>query len=969
MLSVRRTRLIEVLYNLRVTVNGSIYVDLPVTLINFLSIDPPPMPSDGPRLLARQSLSVPAAVASSSGPDVVAGRGLAQRMKSSETLSTVNPAKASSTTLHLDALLQAGRARAEIEANGAESAKIRPMSMMSEYTMTAPSAEATPARPKPARFKSFMSGHSGESGESAGMSAGSSEGHDEEDKALQAARRAQGRQRSLAALDRATARAQEANEAEMMAAPHLANDGGILSPMDEEYKPFSTPAEVSMPIIGGDSTPGTFGAESGDSRSVSIMSPIIADAARQEEPVQPETLGGQTAEIAEEAHEEDIEEDENENEHAGNETILDELVSHHSHDHGGELEGTPLSGEYGGYDYAEEEEGDGEDNAYLRPDVHSFNRRKSLPRQLPQLNIDPRLSFGGIVDPEREALQGSSRSFGGSFAVSAVSENESEVGQVYEAVKRNVSIKTPSRLLPLGQAEPDELDEEHEVEREHEHSEFGGARARRESSAGLNPQKQVAQAFLSVNSAKSRRGSTASATRDRDGSLSSRGSPARRGSAMSAGLGMRRESSNPPISSPLRPTEEPLPTPGSGARVIQKKSSFSFATPGSPLKVKVGSMPRSPHSPGISPRTANPGQMLASSPTAEPMVRLHSGNSALRHVVRPPSASPTPSEDSEQDPPGLAPSIASDSASSEGHLESPPVTHFPDNISGRLADMAHPSAFEYAGLKHAAISPEDITSQHWRPSEHMLHTQVEFLHIDPHARQDTVSDEAGLSRAASRASRASRATSDDHSTNTHETSHSILPGVRNKIAQLESRDEALRKFSIASIASNYAPAPPASRPLPVSINSPNASTYSPRGSLPMSPAMSPTGRKSYTTALAPRAARGASEVTTDFESTTRQLGGTTYIRPRQYRESTTTFAGHLDPFGLGEKGLQRNLSNSSTSTSATAIEAAFAAGAGRRMGPRVQGSGSSFSPRSKALPRVPSPARVAEETDDSEGLL
>jgi hypothetical protein len=83
----------------------------------------------------------------------------------------------------------------------------------------------------------------------------------------------------------------------------------------------------------------------------------------------------------------------------------------------------------------------------------------------------------------------------------------------------------------------------------------------------------------------------------------------------------------------------------------------------------------------------------------------------------------------------------------------------------------------------------------------------------------------------------------------------------------------------------------------------------------------------------------------------------------------TTFADHLDPFGLGEKGLQRNLSNSSTSTSATAIEAAFAAGSGRRMGPRMQGSGSGFSPRSKALPRVPSPAGVAEETDDSEGLL
>jgi hypothetical protein len=595
--------------------------------------------------------------------------------------------------------------------------------------------------------------------------------------------------------------------------------------------------------------------------------------------------------------------------------------------------------------------------------VPSFDRRKSLPRQLPQLNIDPRLSFGGIVDPERDAAPYNNRSVGGSFAISTMSENESEVGQVYEAVKRNVSIKTPSRLLPLGHAESGEDDEEHEhaYDREPDQGEFGATPKRRESNPGLNPQKQVAQAFLSVNSAKSRRGSIASPTKDRDGSLSSRGSPGRRGSAMSTGLGMRRESSNPPISSPLRPTEEPLPAPGSGARVIQKKSSFSFATPGSPLKVKVGSLPRSPHSPGISPRTV-PGQVLSSSPSAEPMVRMHSGNSALRHAVRPPTASPTPSSDSEQDPPGLAASVASDSASSDGHLESPPVASFPESISGRVADVAHPSAFEYAGQKHAAVPPEVISSQNWRQADHMLHAQVNFLHIDPHAREEPVTDEPALSRVIS------RATSDDHSTNTHETSHSILPGVRNKIAQLESRDEALRKFSIASIASHYASAP-VSHPLRVSIDAPRSPTYSSRDTLPPSPAKSPSGRKSYSTALAPRAARCDPEDTRGYATSSRQLGGTTYIRPRQYRESMTTFAGHLDPFGLGEKGLQRNLSNSSTSTSATAIEAAFSTGTGRRMGPRVQGSASGLSPRPRDLPRVPSPARVAEETDDSEGLL
>lgn len=46
MLSIPRSRYVEVAYVLRVTLNGSVFVDVPIELINFLSIDPPPMPSD-----------------------------------------------------------------------------------------------------------------------------------------------------------------------------------------------------------------------------------------------------------------------------------------------------------------------------------------------------------------------------------------------------------------------------------------------------------------------------------------------------------------------------------------------------------------------------------------------------------------------------------------------------------------------------------------------------------------------------------------------------------------------------------------------------------------------------------------------------------------------------------------------------------------------------------------------------------
>nr|ODN85507.1 hypothetical protein L203_04756 [Cryptococcus depauperatus CBS 7841] len=45
LLSIQKAKFIEISYTLRVTLNSSIYVDLPVDLISFLSIDPPPMPS------------------------------------------------------------------------------------------------------------------------------------------------------------------------------------------------------------------------------------------------------------------------------------------------------------------------------------------------------------------------------------------------------------------------------------------------------------------------------------------------------------------------------------------------------------------------------------------------------------------------------------------------------------------------------------------------------------------------------------------------------------------------------------------------------------------------------------------------------------------------------------------------------------------------------------------------------------
>jgi len=932
MLSIRRTRLIEVMYALRVTVNGSIYVDIPVTLINFLSIDPPPMPSEGPRLLAPMGISASIATGGSADPTGMINCAPGayahrepQKMRSNETMQSLNPAKASSTTLHLDMLLEAGRIRAEIEGRGTETARVRPSSVASEYTaeQLGESACHSPrVRPKHQRFQSFLSTTSlGSEGELADHS---SEGHDEEDKALLAARRAQGRQRSLAAISRAHHRAKEVQENEADNA-NVNHAGEMLSPIQGEYRPDRTPAEVSMPIVANaesfdsGSTPRTFGANSQADGSRSTLSRHVEQ--YEDDSGHPER-GSSTSgdEIAVQVEEEDN----------GDETILEELVSHHSHHD--DFEPRRLLGEYGGIDYADEVEDSDYDNSSFGPrnlgppSEMSPERRASLPRHLPQIDIDPRLSMGGYAETGRENQHPGTRSFGGSLANSTMSDRDSEVGQVYEAIKRNVSIKIPSRVVNLPDSEA-KTDGPVEVltfdTRDHDFE--------------PSPSHQVAQALLSINSAKSgRRGIAVSppSKTSRDNSMisTSPGSPQGSGTTL-YGQRMGRESNNPPVSSPLRPQEDQ-----SGTRVIpEKSSSLSFATPRSPLKVQTTSLhARSPHSPSTSPRTGYIGELSVST-AEEPMTRGHSGQSMLRNTFRPPSTSPPPSDDSEHEPPGLAPSIASSSASSEG-LDSPPVASF--STTHQSPQGLDKGVMEYMALRHAAVSPE------WTPGAH-LHTQINYLETDPNP---TVSVSRRPSRIAS---------SDDHSISshgTHETVASILPGVRSKIAQLESRDEALRKFSVANIASN-----PGSFSAQVQPSLPSLPP------IPRSPAKHSTGRKSYTSALAPRPLRSASG---DMQES--QLGGITYIRPRSQRdsamsnqESNMLYTGHLDPFGIG---LQRNTSTDSASTSATAFEAALGK---TRMGPRVYAGGSAsstFSARLRDQPRVPSPI-VAEEEDDSEGML
>ena len=868
MLSIRRSRLIEVLYTLRVTINSSIYVDLPITLINFLSIDPPPMPGDAvlkPQPSIQHRVTAPARCV----------RPQASRMLSEESCnSSTNMAKASSTTLSLDDLLQAGRIRAEAEGVGEEAReKARPLSMGSQYTIEkgniqfeGPSAmlhvgtqpKVIPIRPKGGRMMSYLSNRS--------QSETSSIEADEQDKSFLAARRAQGRQLSLAAIGRAIDRAAAADAAE----------DDVITPgkesLDGEYFPAQTPMEEVYPMMGETSDE----VDKLEQRTPRMQSNSFAHQDRgitekREHDVIEERPEEEAAEIEQETPVQDAEVE------AGNETILGDLVGVHTIEDMIE-HSDALAGEYGGYDYADEIE-DGDESFSTTGLVQE---PPSL-QQLPPSTEDSRRSLE-LSGATRQQYVAQSRSISGSFAT----DGESEEGHVYEAVKRNVSMRLPLRILP-----------------------FNGS--------------QEGRVGLSVLDGGSRRSSNA-VIPAQVGSNSSHGAT-RRGSAPSIhphALAMRRESSNPVVPSPLRPVEQSLQ-----ARSIQKKSSFPFTTSGSPLRA--GESPVSPGkrplyiSPSVSPRSADPGTMM------NPSTSLGDtpSNSQLRHQV---SVSHSPGFESEEEggPPELAPSVISDSASSEGQfLESPPIAIVPSSRSE--STRALPKAPDPGGYIIKS------TSETWTPPEHPLHTSINLVHNPnrAHAEPDPPPDSPGSS------------------------THSVLPSVRSKIAQLETRDEALRKFSVSG-----------------------ASTQTPTPERPTA-----TKRRSYTAALAPRPVRSASDDLDERE----RLGGTTFVNRKSYAEQQTMVYSPRDrDFGVAGGVLRRTGSANSTNTLTTVIgTAAHSDWNGRDLGSarsrmlgnsNVRGYTGVFNsddrddqrdyyaltdPR-EVMRRV---SGVDEETDDSEGLL
>ncbi|KAL7420095.1 hypothetical protein Q5752_005060 [Cryptotrichosporon argae] len=328
--------------------------------------------------------------------------------------------------------------------------------------------------------------------------------------------------------------------------------------------------------------------------------------------------------------------------------------------------------------------------------------------------------------------------------------------------------------------------------------------------------------------------------------------------ARSLGAGQRRGSHTP---APLR-VESPSPEPRRGSSPLAQGQRLRRESNSSPLRPL--DVPRASFSFGTQPSGSRRPSTALLSPSTSPRTLNHinldqrrpSTSSQLRHEVL-----------LESEAPGLAPSVASDSASSDGHLGSP-----------------------------------GIPSDDWRPS-----TPPSLSTHDPHGH------DADLAIPPSPAS-----TAQTH--HTHVSVESILPGVRSKIAQLESRDEALRKFSVASAASLHAePAPIA---LPPAVTAPQTYAHAhAHAQLPQAYGTytlhAPPRRQSYTAALAPRPVRSASDDASD------RVGHTTFVPRKNFASRQSQSAHAVQQQSPIPASLDRTPSMCSNSTTATDVERAL----------------------------------------------
>lgn len=191
-----------------------------------------------------------------------------------------------------------------------------------------------------------------------------------------------------------------------------------------------------------------------------------------------------------------------------------------------------------------------------------------------------------------------------------------------------------------------------------------------------------------------------------------------------------------------------------------------------------------------------------------------------------------------------------------------------------------------------------------------------------------------------------RAMSEESHTSVASSSHesAILPAVKARVAQFEHREEALRKFTVASSAGLHSPTSSLAPLSPVHTSSGSSGSHSGYGSHGASLATSslghgsnvssPSKRKSYTSALAPRtpgAYMASPRSQTSFNLETPHATGE-FAQHHVSGTPTSSVSSvrrgwekreENELSGSASKLLSRALSNSSTSTTATDIERAL----------------------------------------------
>jgi hypothetical protein len=853
------------------------------------------MPGDGMRSAASVAPQANIAVANPALPHPQV-----TRMASDMSLgSSGNPARASSTTLHIDALLQAGRARAEAEAQGTEAAKSnghsRPQSIGSEYTLPhtrsladflaidpppLPEMGGQSRRPPAHTMTSYLSDRSDHTHDPSMSEEGEEELTDQQ---LLEKRQAAGRQKSLAlAIGRAEQRARDAMEdLDGSGQGHQPLSPGSGSLRDGQYKPDGTPFEHEVYEMG-------------------HMPPVPDMPARDQSESRLRVRN--TSPVPDEDDDDTIE--------AGDQTILLDLVR----DQLPEIRSsTPLDftmSDEQVYNYAPEQTGTDFNPASPRPDAGDESLRARY------ADLDP---YAGM-NQEQLASQNRSR-----YDSIAISEVESEVGQVVGATKRNLSVRLPARLVPSD----------------------GGDHRMSESNRSTNSlQPEV-----------------------RHDNAARQPSPLRNVQQL-------------PSDDARQGSSGPRPLPASPINRLHDYSQMHDPLGPSPKSQSRDRMPSHVSTTGSD-------RVLAPS-----------------HLRRPMSVS-SRYDPSQEDSPGLAPSVASDSASSENHLESPP-----HSVVGM--DVTTIPSTEVGGTAKSSISS---LGQNWAQGEQSINPQV-YLQEQATYSNRRLPDTPGTAPV-------DTFSSDSHSApGSPQTTESMLPSVRTKIEQLNTREQALRKFSVtgalspSSARASMSSAPRGSISIDPSqsvisttmplVTSPTSTSgrYTPQAMSPTSPSSAPTyllsdqspsKRRSYTAALGPRTGRTtsgeSSTMTHSRNPSTHKVGNTTFLTKRSFAHSrhispvitspsssyadsavtspTYSYLRPLETQRSPQSKPERTLSISSTSTSATTIEAALMRRPGGPRGPASPAQKGSMTQDARYDVNVLRRAQYGHvtEEDDSEGLL